>query len=269
MSGSLRGGVLALVALLLGSVPPTGDARQVAISGPTTTSTPSPLGVQTRSSGTIAIDDQALERAALAVVHGEEVVLISLDGAELGRGQREGWYPDNPDRGVALEPVPGGWAVSQPAARDEMGGGCGAIHGAGGLWATACGAEWSEPTEIRIIAPGNTSRLLAGAVDPDGSWRYALPSPDGRWVLAQWSGACEVPTAYVFPSAGGEGRPVDGTGAGTIAVGWTPDGRAVVGFMPGGCGADTEPGIYLVDPRTRQRRRISHDYEAAMLVPPS
>ena len=117
------------------------------------------------------------------------------------------------------------------------------------------------------MAADNTTRLLAGPVAPNGHWRYALPSPDGRWVLAQWSGECEVPVAYLFPAIRGQGHPVAGPDAETIAIGWTPDGRAIVGFMPGACGEGNEPGTYLLDPNTLERHRIHPSFEAARVIP--
>jgi hypothetical protein len=86
-------------------------------------------------------------------------------------------------------------------------------------------------------------------------------------VLAQWSGECEIPTAYLFPAGGDPGRPVADADLETSAVGWTPDGRAVIGIWPGACGAASpQPGTYLVDPASGGMRRIHPNHEAVLLT---
>lgn len=82
-----------------------------------------------------------------------------------------------------------------------------------------------------------------------GHWLWARRSPAGPAVLAQWSGECEIPTAF-FVSPGGDLRTVTGEPYGTApdssALGWTGDGRAVVA-IPGnrGCGTGDRSGLYL------------------------
>jgi len=86
-----------------------------------------------------------------------------------------------------------------------------------------------------------------------GHWRYVIPSPDGTMLLAQWSGECEVPTAF-FVSVG-DGRSTAVTGQWglrhtfeSFALGWTADDRAVVVLPQGACGGGMErPGVYLFD----------------------
>jgi hypothetical protein len=258
-------GLIAALAILTGLLAAGSDGgrRAVNVAG-TTTTTAAHSSATAYSSGLIP-GDRAFE-ADLAVVDGDDAVLITLDGTELGRGRRGDWYPSNPDRGVDLVPVEGGLTINEAPPRPDPVPGCDAIHFDGDLWAAVCGSE-AEPGEIRIMAADNTTRLLTGPVNPYGHWRYALPSPDGRWVLAQWSGECEVPVAYLFPAAGGRGHPVAGPDAETIAIGWTPDARAIVGFMPGACGEGNEPGTYLLDPTTLERHRIHPSYEAAPVIP--
>ncbi len=84
-----------------------------------------------------------------------------------------------------------------------------------------------------------------------GFWAYALPSPDGSRLLAQWSGECEVPNAFFVED--GSAVTVDGHrrmpgAADSIALGWTPDGRAVVRLLSGACsnGVD-QPGVYVFE----------------------
>ena len=258
-------GLVLVLAVLVASIAGTGEHHDPAVSAaPTTTATSAaPIAGEIRSSGSISIDDAALRRAGLAVFDGEEVVLVSFDGTELGRGPRGGWYPQHPDLGVDVEA--GGSLVEAPML-DEPIPGCAAIHGRGGIRVVVCGAD-QRPIRIVVLAADGTSRVLAGPAAGAGLWRYALPSPDGRWVLAQWSGECEIPTAYIFPAAGGPGRLVAGAGVETTAVGWTPDGRAVVGVWPGACGvASDRPGTYLVDPARREMRQIHRNHEAVLLT---
>lgn len=151
----------------------------------------------------------------------------------------------------------GGVVVTAAPAIDDPVPGCDAVHGAGGVRAAVCGSG-ARPTEIRLVAADGTSRMLAGPVADVGHWRFALPSPDGKWVLAQWSAECEVPVAYLFEVATRERRPA-GTddSSRSVAIAWAPDGRAVVGLGPGPCGGSgDEPGTYLLDPRSRDRERL-------------
>ena len=50
---------------------------------------------------------QEAAESDLAVVEGDDVLLIAFDGTEPERGPRSGWYPSNPDRGVELVRVAG------------------------------------------------------------------------------------------------------------------------------------------------------------------
>ena len=43
-----------------------------------------------------------------------------------------------------------------------------------------------------------------------GRWVWAAASPDGRTLLMQWSGECEVPLAFTAPVQGGRPRRVVG-----------------------------------------------------------
>jgi hypothetical protein len=72
-------------------------------------------------------------------------------------------------------------------------------------------------------------------------WVWKERSPDGEAVLAQWSGECEIPVAYVI--AGGRSRKVADE---TVALGWLPRGEALVHFRPLGCAGSGRSGIYAV-----------------------
>jgi hypothetical protein len=109
-------------------------------------------------------------------------------------------------------------------------------------------------TTVRTVLygpPGSkpTLRVLARAPGKVGHWVWAAFAPQGAAFFAQWSAECEVPVA--FRVAGGVMRPY---GGGTIneapesmALGWLPNGNAVIHFPKGACGrAFRRPGIYSV-----------------------
>jgi hypothetical protein len=81
-------------------------------------------------------------------------------------------------------------------------------------------------------------------------------SPDGRDLLAQWGGPCEVPNTFFLSTDGSNLRPVTGEpdwheAPMSAAIGWAKDGRARVRVLGGGCGPDySRPGVYLIDPAT-------------------
>ena len=88
---------------------------------------------------------------------------------------------------------------------------------------------------------------------PAGHWRFALLSTDGNRILAQWSGECEVPIAYLSTLQGGAPSPITGGAAPedipeSFALGWTRGGLAVAVLPYGACasGADL-PGVYGFD----------------------
>jgi hypothetical protein len=103
-------------------------------------------------------------------------------------------------------------------------------------------------------------------VQVNGHWTWATTSPDGRSVLAQWSGECEIPTAFVISITGRMLRALTGeTGAGwtnappSTALGWSADGRALATFGgESGCGPTTtiRRGVYAVSPADGSRHLI-------------
>lgn len=102
--------------------------------------------------------------------------------------------------------------------------------------------------DVVFARPGGASerRVVARGRRGGGTWTWAEFSPDQRAILAQWSGECESPTAYVI--AAGRVRPYGGSDAvESVGLGWLRDGRAVVSFWSGVCGAGIPvPGIYAV-----------------------
>jgi hypothetical protein len=99
------------------------------------------------------------------------------------------------------------------------------------------------------IVRGDT--VVAAPVERTGYWRKLFVSPDGKTLLAEWSGECELPTAFFVPTVGGRPRPVTTewqTSRGSQALGW--DGRRARVLLPRGVTSSRRPGVYLVDPRT-------------------
>lgn len=256
--------VVVLVAVT-GCFPESADKPQAVSVTPSTTSTTAP-GPPERS-GDIAISDQDQPRVELALFGGgdpdrsedDEVVLTTLTGVELGRGPLNGWYTNRPDLGVDLDARSGVVAVTGGPVVDDPPPGCSAVDAGAGLLAAACGPE-PETDEIRVFTPAGGSRLLTGPVTDVGHWRFALVSPDGAWVLGQWSGECEEPAAYLIDVQSGERRSVVEGAVASSVIGWAPDRRAIVGLPIARCGTGAdEPGTYLVDPVRGSSRRL-HSY---------
>jgi len=125
---------------------------------------------------------------------------------------------------------------------------------------------------LRHVA-GRRAEHLATAVDPaidlptppgmvwdhEGYWRYAMLSPDGNHVLAQWiahgtTHACDVPIAYVETLQSGPPIPVTGSAQvgeipASLVLGWTRTDRALVLLFGPACDPSvSRPGVYTVDP---------------------
>jgi hypothetical protein len=99
--------------------------------------------------------------------------------------------------------------------------------------------------KIEATVAGRT-RVVARGRGGLGSWSWAEFSPDGKAILAQWSGECESPAAYVIVR--GRVRSFGRSAAvESVGLGWLPDGRAIVNFWSGICGAGIPtPGVYAV-----------------------
>jgi hypothetical protein len=107
---------------------------------------------------------------------------------------------------------------------------------------------------IRMVVygpPGSprTLRVVARAPGKIGHWVWAGFAPRGRGLLAQWEAECEVPIAFLI--VGSTIRPFGGDriddAPESFALGWLPNGNAVVHFPKGACGTTFRtPGIYSV-----------------------
>lgn len=143
-------------------------------------------------------------------------------------------------------------------------------------WILLCGrAEHGTvlPTSIETVV-GGRRRVIAGPAatspsGPAGYWTFVRVSPNGRTLLAQWSGECESPAAFLV-RRGATLRPVGGASLTQApesrVLGWTKAGQALVGVDEGPCaGGHGGPGVYVLDrsgkPRlvvaTRRRQRVA------------
>jgi hypothetical protein len=207
----------------------------------------------------------------LLVWNDEEMALIDYSGKEFGRAPLDGWSTNRPDVGVDLIDAEGGWKPAEAPVVDDPVEDCQAVHGRAGLLIGACGGLNGEPPEIVIIESNGVHQTLAASRDtghPDvGHWGYGLPSPDAKWVLAQWSGECEVLSAYAVEVSTGRVEFVGLQGTESRALGWAPDGRAIVGVSGGPCtnAESADDGIYLIDVNSGDRQRIHHFTAGAMV----
>jgi hypothetical protein len=114
----------------------------------------------------------------------------------------------------------------------------------------------------------NPPRKIAGP--PPGGWDSKSSSPLGFWVadrvfvapngrtvLAQWSGACEGQSTYLISTRTGKIHAVFKSES--YARGWRRDGRARVFLAePGAFKGEYayKAGLYLVDPKTMRRTLV-------------
>jgi len=269
---------LAVAAAVAGFVVIVGDDESAQVD---TTGRPSP-GPATETTapadpatGTLPWSPEATETPPLLVWDNTEMALVDYSGREMARAPMGGWHTNRPDVGIDLVAsdsahVPGGRGVRpvDAVAIDDPIPGCGAAHGRGGIVAAACGGPGGEgPPEIRVVATDGRARRLTGPRPGIGHWRHAIPSPDGKWVLGQWSGECEAPTAFLIDATSGRVDDVAPAGVDSYGVGWAPDGRAVVGIGAGPCADEdfTDTGTFLVDPNRKVRTRI-HPFFAGTMV---
>jgi transposase InsO family protein len=141
------------------------------------------------------------------------------------------------------------------------------------IWARANGRLERIAGPAEIAMDGIPPKPVKYA-HPVGFWvpNRVFRSPDGRTLLAQWSGACETQTAYLVSVATGKVRGVFVSDARGIFVtyestthGWTADGHARVRLsypiFETYSRVKVQAGMYDVDPVTLKRtleRRLPH-----------
>jgi hypothetical protein len=135
---------------------------------------------------------------------------------------------------------------------------------------TVCGYPFQKRTPSSLWASfGRSAVKLTGPAEavkhdphPAGFWvpERLFPSPDGKVLLAQWSGQCEVQSTYLVSTQTGKRRAILGQADESTALGWTGSGFAKIRIPRPICGgAHLGAGIYAIDPATLRRtllRRI-------------
>jgi hypothetical protein len=236
----------------------------------TTTSPPSTVPPVTEPE----IDGESLPDAGVGIHHDDgRLTLIDLEGTVLGTVDATTLPVDTQDVSIGLGSPP------QLAPRVEVAAevppGCDTASADGGVRVALCG-ETGLPRRVeQIDADGRSTEMVGAPPAGDletvrGHWRWAQPSPDGRWVLAAWSGECEALTGFVLSTGGDPDLTVDGSPIDEWRIvpeaeplGWTPDGRVIAAHGHGLCGASAaEPGVHLMDPTTGTTERI---YESEMV----
>jgi hypothetical protein len=126
---------------------------------------------------------------------------------------------------------------------------------------TVCGYPLQQHTTSSIWASfGRSAVRLTGPAEivkqdphPAGFWvpGRLFPSPDGKMLLAQWSGQCEVQSTYLVSARTGERRPILRRADESSAFGWTKNGSAKILVPRPTCGGSRlAAGIYAIDPTT-------------------
>jgi hypothetical protein len=112
-------------------------------------------------------------------------------------------------------------------------------------------------TDVALTVCPRTIRLGTRVVAREppgiGHWVWAERSPSGDAILAQWSAECEAPIAYRIRN----GVLTAYGSSESVALGWLPNGAALIHFPNGPCAGDSSAlrGIYVV-PRTGRRRLL-------------
>ena len=117
------------------------------------------------------------------------------------------------------------------------------------LLAVAVLAGCGSGKQARPASRGDSGTVVLRPAAKNGRWVKLILSPDTKTWLGQWSGECEVQTAYFVPVRGGKARPVTGhAGDESVALGWGTKNRARILVPRAACGSQfRRPGIYLVD----------------------
>jgi hypothetical protein len=101
----------------------------------------------------------------------------------------------------------------------------------------------------RTIRRGSRVVARAPAGSPSGHWVWAERAPRGDAILAQWEAECEVPVAYLVVRGA-----VRAYARESVALGWLPDGAAVIHYPNGPCGGSIHVrGIYAVPLKGKPR----------------
>jgi hypothetical protein len=222
-------------------------------------------------SGVLVVTDGGVVRML-----GPDGTLVATGLSPAGRQWPSGEVTARPrgDR-VVLHP---GRPDEYPARGLPAGQECAVLDRTAALTVKTCrtGADTNFGRDLVVAGPAGGERRIVGAVYPGdvypgttqevaGHWVGARISPDGAWLLAQWSGECEVPAAYLVRIAdgavlGADGRPLpppgDAAPGDSWALTWAGD-RALIAVTGGPCGGTGDgSAVWSVDPRTGARTKV-------------
>ncbi len=214
----------------------------------------------------VGLDGQVLGRISPAFDIDPESQLLPGEVILRGHGRRFMLDPKT-DRFVAFRRVSGTSGGSVRLSRD-----CREETHRGQRRYLVCGMTLrrtqAHPATIDVLARGRIRKIVGSPSNAyrrrfsDGLWQSVALSPDGKTLLALWSADCEEPTSFFVDVATGRMRAVTGErdwrkAPESIPLGWSHSGQAVVNLLSGGCGDGTKPaGIYLIEPKTLQRRLV-------------
>jgi hypothetical protein len=126
-------------------------------------------------------------------------------------------------------------------------------HVSGGFRACTAFGNSRERSRIERRVMRRWTMFARPPRDRHGWWRRIVASRDGKTLLAQWSGECEIQSTYLVSTRNRKARPIFRDTSST-AVGWSEDGRARVRLPTPLYGTDKkirfQAGIYLVEPVT-------------------
>src|SRR3954469_20518435 len=155
------------------------------------------------------------------------------------------------------------WDVSAPAERDTLLGATSFMYGM--AWSPDGKQLFAGNADGRAQIWDLATQTVTHVLTKDQRIDSAAFSPDGRLLL---TGPGEGPSVLWDPATGSEIAEVPGSGGGNSGVGFSGDGRLMVGPLPpltdGGIPA---VGIWNVDTRQLVRRFDTDDFSAGALSP--
>jgi hypothetical protein len=208
----------------------------------------------------------SLPPAGFAVAHGDTVVLYTMTGRRFrvlhhvrivgARFNRHPWLRDRKGRYLQMR---GGRTVFRATRRPQLaieseGSSCIVTDDSRRTSVKVCVVPTSDNelhTRLTVTHGGHTLTVRSYPPGlPGGDWEYGTVSPNGQQLLAQWSGECEVPQAYLVDISSGAIHPVDGDISADApesqGLGWSAAGLPVVDFPTAACGSGvSKAGVYL------------------------
>ena len=265
-------GVVGAAAIALGAVTSRDDEpRQAAPPISSTTASTAPVPAAASTSETTAVERPPLALldhpvaplpvSGIGLVTGDQILLLNERGETLAWGPTGDARLVSPDDVAIADVVNGKVRLRADPSLRAGRGDCLPAHAVGGVTVERCGSPSYNPPRIDVTDGRGTRTLitspppLPGVAALLGGWRSAKVSPNGRTVLAQWSGECEVPATFFIDVATGRVSVTTGESVSrwnlapaTTSAGWLPDGSAVIARGRSACGTSGAAGVYVVTP---------------------